>query len=124
RAFLDAMPDGYARAFPPEELAHHHGLLTAGAPTIGGAGAADDRWRCTVVAPDRTGLLAPAAGALALVGIDIDTAAAYLHPDGIALAVFTGRHRFDRLRTDEGRTAATATLAEALAGAIALDAQL
>ena len=35
------------------------------------------RWRCTVVAPDRTGLLATAAGALALVGFDIDTAAAY-----------------------------------------------
>ncbi len=124
RAFLDAMPEGYARAFPPEELAHHRGLLTAGTPAIEWTALDEGRWRCTVVAPDRTGLLATAAGALALVGIDIDTAAAYLHPDGIALEVFTGRDRFDRLRADERRTAATATIADALAGTVALDEQL
>ncbi len=124
RAFLDAMPDGYARAFPPDQLAHHHGLVSAGAPVTEWSALDDDRWRCTVVAPDRTGLLATAAGALALVGIDIDTAAAYVHPDGIALEVFTGRDRFGRLATPEGRTAATTTVADALAGRVALDEQL
>ena len=52
---------------------------------------------CTVVAPDRTGLLATVAGALALFGFDIEAAAAYSHPDGVALEVFTGVDRFDRL---------------------------
>ena len=61
----------------------------------------DGRWRCTLVAPDRTGLLATAAGALALVGFDIDTAAAYGHADGLALEVFTGRDRFERFATPE-----------------------
>jgi [protein-PII] uridylyltransferase len=84
----------------------------------------DERWCCTLVAPDRTGLLATAAGALALVGFDIDTAAAYLHPNGLALEGFTGRDRFERLSTAGGRATATATVVDALAGAVALDEQL
>jgi [protein-PII] uridylyltransferase len=123
-AHLDAMPDGYARAFSAEELAHHRALLAEAATTVEWTRLADDRWRCTLVAPDRTGLLATAAGALALVGFDIDTAAAHLHENGCALEVFTGRDRFDRLSTHEGREAATATLTDALAGRVALDSQL
>src|SRR5215207_4972618 len=124
REYLDAMPAGYARAFAPEELARHHALLTAGAQTVEWRALDDARWRCTLVATDRTGLLATAAGALALVGFDIDTATAYLHPDGLALEVFTGRDRFERLSTTEGRTAATATVVDALGGEVALDERL
>src|SRR5262249_6012025 len=76
--YLDAMPDGYARAFPSVELARHHGLLTAGVEAVEWDALPDERWRCTLVAQDRTGLLATAAGALALVGFDIDTATAHL----------------------------------------------
>jgi [protein-PII] uridylyltransferase len=123
-AFLDAMPDGYARAFAPEQLAHHHALFRAGAPTLEWLRLDDGRWRCTLVERDRTGLLATAAGALALVGFDIDTATAYGHPSGLALEVFTGRDHFDRLSTPEGRTAATTTVGDAIAGRLPLDEQL
>jgi [protein-PII] uridylyltransferase len=122
--FLDAMPDGYARAFPVEHLAHHQALLTTGTPAVVWEALDEGRWRCTLVAPDRTGLLATAAGALALVGFDIDTATAYSHSSGVALEVFTGRDHFDRLETPEGRIAATETVTEALAGRVALDQQL
>lgn len=118
--YLDAMPDGYGRAFPAESLAHHRALVTTGTPAVVWE-ALDDRWRCTLVAPDRTGLLATAAGALALVGFDIDTATAYSHARGVALEVFTGRDHFDRLGTAEGRVAATETITDALAGRIPLD---
>ena len=92
------MPDAYARAFPPDELARHQSCSWARRHR----GRVESRsttgaWRCTLVEPDRTGLLATAAGALALVGFDIDTAAAYGHPGGLALEVFTGRDRFGRL---------------------------
>jgi [protein-PII] uridylyltransferase len=121
RAFLDAMPDAYARAFTGAELAHHHALLTARESSVDWAPLDDERWRCTVVAVDRTGLLATAAGALALVGLDIDTAAAYGHPNGWALEVFTGRDRFGRLTTADGRARATATVADAIAGGATID---
>src|SRR5205085_11147263 len=87
----------------------------------------DGRWRCTIVAPDRTGPLATAAGGLALVGFDIDAAAAYGHPAGLALEVFTGRDRVERFTTPDGRAAATTAVTDALAGAsmtAALDHQL
>jgi [protein-PII] uridylyltransferase len=124
RAFLDTMPDGYARAFPAEAMARHHALLTAGVEAVEWDALDGERWRCTLVAPDRTGLLATAAGALALVGFDIDTATAHVHPGGIALEVFTGRDRFDRLGPPERRASATATVVDALAGRVALDEQL
>jgi [protein-PII] uridylyltransferase len=126
RAFLDAMPDSYARAFPVDDLAHHRELVGAAtdAPTVEWRDLDDGRWRCTLVARDRTGLLATVAGALALVGFDIDTAAAYLHRDGLALEVFTGRDRFDRLSIADGRAAATRTVTDALVDDVALDEQL
>jgi [protein-PII] uridylyltransferase len=122
--YLDAMPASYARAFPVDELARHHALLLAGDLVVEWRPRGDHRWSCTIVAPDRTGLLATAAGALALVGLDIDAASAHGHPGGAALEVFTGHDRFERLATDEGRVAATATITGALAGALDLDEQL
>ena len=115
----------YATRVPDAtELAHHRALLGTG-----DAGGRVDRarrrpLRCTVVEPDRTGLLATAAGALALVGFDIDAAAAYSHPDGIALEMFTGHDRFGRLASPADRDGATATITAALDGELALDEQL
>jgi [protein-PII] uridylyltransferase len=84
----------------------------------------DGRLRCTVVAPDRTGLLATVAGSLSLVGFDIEAASGYTHHDGMALEVFGGRDRFDRLRDAEGREQFAATLGGALAGDFALEDRL
>jgi [protein-PII] uridylyltransferase len=123
-AYLAAMPGAYARAFSPEELARHHALVTAGDPTVEWGQLDDGRWRCTLLEPDRTGLLATAAGALALVGFDIDAAVAYSHPNGSALEVFTGRDRFDRLVEAGGRERATATISDAIEGRVSLDEQL
>src|SRR5262249_24337169 len=89
RSLLAGMPESYLRAFPPDELAHHHELFSARSSVVEWVELEDGRWRCTIVAPDRTGLLATAAGALALVGFDIDAASAYGY-DGLALEVFTG----------------------------------
>jgi [protein-PII] uridylyltransferase len=69
-------------------------------------------------------LLARAAGALALVGLDIESAAAFGHPDGLALEVFVARDQFDRLTTTEGRNEATTTISKALHGGLPLEEQL
>jgi [protein-PII] uridylyltransferase len=119
--FLDVMPDAYARAFTPAELARHRALLNSGDSVVEWAPLDDERWRCTLVAVDRTGLLATAAGALALVGLDIDTAAAYGHPSGLAVEVFTGRDRFGRLATADGRVRAATTVTDAITGAATID---
>jgi [protein-PII] uridylyltransferase len=105
-------------------MARHHALVAAGVEAVEWDALDDGRWRCTVVAPDRTGLLATVAGALALVAFDIDTATAHLHRTGLALEVFTGRDRFERLSTTDGRTSATATVTGALAGQVAVDEKL
>ncbi len=121
---LSAMPPAYASGFVPEEMARHRALLAARERALDWTALPDGRLRCTLVAADRTGLLATAAAALALVGFDIDTAAAFSHPDGMALEVFTGTDRFGRLASDEERTTAAATIDAALDGGTDLDEQL
>ena len=77
------------------------------------------------MAPDRTGLLATAAAALALVGFDIESAVVASHPSGYALEVFTGHDRFGRLASPDDRARARpTTLRAALDGTVALDEQL
>jgi [protein-PII] uridylyltransferase len=80
--------------------------------------------QCTVVAPDRTGLLATVASTLALVGFDIASASAYSHPGGMAVEVFTGGDRFGRLASADERERARATLEAALGGELDLDDKL
>jgi [protein-PII] uridylyltransferase len=84
----------------------------------------DGRLRAVVVEPDRTGLLATAAAALALVGFDIESAAAHSHPSGMALEIFSGVDTFGRLATPDDRARATATITAALDGELALDEEL
>ncbi|HEX6310326.1 MAG TPA: [protein-PII] uridylyltransferase [Acidimicrobiia bacterium] len=123
-SYLDAMPPAYTAAFDPEVAAHHRQLLLAGRLAVEWGEHADGRYECTVVAPDRTGLLATVAGVLALVGFDIQAAAGYSHRDGMALEVFTGVDRFGRLGDDDGRQAVERSLADALRGALPLEDQL
>jgi [protein-PII] uridylyltransferase len=77
--------------------------------------------QCTIAAADRPGLLATVAGALALAGLDIESAVAYTHHDGMALEVLTGIDRFDRLSDAAGRDKASELLVGALAGELPLD---
>jgi [protein-PII] uridylyltransferase len=118
------MPDAYAAAVEPATQAHHHALLEACRISVEWRDLADGLVECTVVAPDRTGLLATVAGALALCGLDIRDAACFSHRDGMALEVFTGTDRFGRLAAADGRARAAAMLADALGGRLALDARL
>lgn len=123
-AFLDAMPPGYVTAFPVEQIVRHRELLAVGdrtSPTVEWESLDDDRLRCTVVAPDRTGLLAIVAGTLALAGFDIASATGYTHRDGIALEVYTGVDRFGRLGGEAARAAFLVDLEAALRGDLALD---
>jgi [protein-PII] uridylyltransferase len=118
------MPPAYARAFSADELAYHRELFARATRVVDWSELPDDRLRAVMVEPDRTGLLATASAALALVGFDIETAVAHSHRDGIALEVFTGHDRFGRLSTDEDRERATAIISAAFDGELALDEQL
>jgi len=123
-AFLDAMPPAYVTAFPVEQLARHRELVTAidrASTTVEWETLDDGRLRCTVVAPDRTGLLALVAGTLALAGFDIAAATGYTHHDGLALEVYTGVDRFGRLAGDAARAEFLVSLEAALRGELALD---
>ena len=123
-AYLDAMPPAYAETCSPEEMARHHELITTRVRALDWSLLPDGRVRCTLVEPDRTGLLATAAGALALVGFDIDAAAAFSHSDGMALEVFTGSDHFGRLASDDERAGAAVTIGASLDGDVDLDEKL
>ena len=122
--YLDAMPPAYTTAFPAEVLARHRELIAQGELAVEWAELDNDRLRCTVVAPDRTGLLATVAASLSLVGFDIEAAIGYTHHDGMALEVFTGTDRFDRLADAAGRDRFTTTLEGALSGELEIEEQL
>jgi [protein-PII] uridylyltransferase len=123
-AFLDAMPPAYAVSFSPELLAHHRTLLEGTGLVVEWSELSDGRRECTVVAPDRPGLLATVAGVLALAGFDIRDAAGYSHRTGTAIEVFTGVDHFGRLAEDAERARVATTLDEALRGTLALDERL
>ena len=123
--YLDGMPVGYGAAFPPAVLAHHRELVLAGDLAVEwSVPVPGEHLGCTVVAPDRTGLLATVAGTLALLGFDIAAASAYSHRGGMAIEVFSGTDRFGRFESDADRARAYDMLAAALAGTLALDEQL
>ena len=80
----------------------------------------DARLRCTVGAPDRPGLLAGVAGALAIEGFDILSADGQTLADGRAAEIFIGTDRLDRLGDDAGQQRAASTIEEVLAGRISV----
>jgi [protein-PII] uridylyltransferase len=122
--YLGAMPPAYADACSPEEMVHHHELIAARSRALDWTALPEGRLRCTLVEPDRTGLLATAAAALALVGFNIDAASAFSHPDGMALEVFSGTDTFGRLASESDRIAAAATIGAAIDGEVDIDSQL
>jgi [protein-PII] uridylyltransferase len=73
----------------------------------------------TVIAPDRAGLLATLAGALAICGVDVLEAGLFGTADGLALDVFRGTDPFGRLADDDGIRVAK-TIERAMAGEIDL----
>ncbi|HEX5586125.1 MAG TPA: ACT domain-containing protein [Acidimicrobiia bacterium] len=106
-------------------LARHAGLLAARETAVEWEQLDDDMLRCTVVAPDRTGLLATVAGTLALVGLDIGAASVVTEDDGgMAIERFIGQDRFGRLETDAERSDASAAIVAVVSGDVALDEQL
>jgi [protein-PII] uridylyltransferase len=122
--FLDAMPPAYTIAFDADVQVHHRDLLLGGRTAVEWDEAEGGLLQATVVAPDRTGLLATVAGVLALAGYDIRDATGYSHPDGMALEVFSGVDRFDRLAEPAGRADLVGDLQAALAGELPLDERL
>jgi len=121
--YLDAMPASYTTAFPAAVLARHRELIEARELAVEWDEAAVDHrgLRCTVVAPDRTGLLATVAASLSLAGFDITAAAGYTHHDGMALEVFAGIDRFGRLGDAPRRADVAHTIEAALSGDFPLE---
>ena len=73
--FLDSMPSSYALAFPATVMAHHRELMVARDLAVGCQVGDHGDVVVTVVAPDRTGLLATVAGALTCSGLAVGAAA-------------------------------------------------
>ena len=113
---LDAFSPSYAATFSAADMALHRNLLGTGELAVDWAEVGDAMLRITVVAPDRPGLLARVAGALAVLGVDIHDANAFSHRSGLALEVFLGHDRFRRLGESDDRARATEYLAEIVAG--------
>lgn len=107
------IPDGGARR---EMLAEHATLLAGGAPHVEWRSHEDGLWECIVVAPDQRGLLAACGGALASIGFDIRNAGGYSADHGMALEVFVGHDRFDRLSTSEGKRVGQQRIIDAIGG--------
>jgi [protein-PII] uridylyltransferase len=122
--FLDELPPSYAHAFAPGDIVHHVELFAHDEPVVEWTPLDDGALRCTIVDTDRPGLLATAAAALTLAGLDIRDAHAFTRRDGRALEVFTGTDRFTRLEEERGREVATRRLLDALAGASELGDEL
>lgn len=106
-----------------EALGRNESLLEGGILAVSWREDDDGLLECTVVAPDRTGLLATVAGVLALHGFDIRAASAYGADSGMALEVFRGVDAFGRLDA-EGRAAVERDVRAALSGELALRARL
>jgi [protein-PII] uridylyltransferase len=101
-------------------LDRHRELLEDGELAVVWNTRDDGALECTVVAPDRRGLLAAVAGVLTLVGFDIQSAAGFSDPDtNMALEVYRGVDQFGRL-DDAGQRDFVTMLRSALSGALPL----
>ena len=102
----------------------HEAALAAGVLAVEWSEPPEGGLRCTVVAPDRPGLLGAVSAALALAGLDVWSVGAATHGSGMALEVFTGFDRFGRLGDATGRAEATRAVERAFDGDPDLGARL
>lgn len=123
RALL-ALAEGRFPGASDDPFAEHAATIEAGRLHVEWSTGPDRDLRCTVVAPDRPGLLATVASALALAGLDVRSVDAATHPRGMALEVFTGTDRFGRLGDDPARARAARSVEEAVTGDLDLRARL
>ncbi|MSO78859.1 MAG: ACT domain-containing protein [Acidimicrobiia bacterium] len=96
-------------------LARHRELLDRGELAVTWEDRDDGIVGCTVVAPDRTGLLATVTAVLASHGFDIRGASMYGDESGMALEVYRGVDTFGRLDT-AGRHGVDVDIAAAISG--------
>ncbi len=96
-------------------LARHEALLARRELAVTWEDRDDGLVECTVVAPDRTGLLATVTAVLALHGFDIRGASMYGDESGMALEVYRGVDTFGRLDA-AGRRAVDADVNSAITG--------
>ena len=122
--FLDAFPAGYGLTFEAADMARHRELIAVGEPAVDWRDADNGLVQVTVAAPDRPGLLARVASALAVLGVDIRDANAFSHRDGTAIEVFLGEDRFGRLAEPSERQHATELIVEAARDETDLTSQL
>lgn len=117
-AFLDAMPPSYPLAFTPEQMAHHRELLDRGGVEVEWSTGVGDRPVCTVVAPDRPGMLAAVAGVMAAHGLNVQELHAHTRADGMALEVIRVYDQYGRLAKEGGPERVTADVRAALEGEV------
>ena len=98
-ALLDRLPGAYLLACDVDEVVRHEQLLAGAIPVVQCATSERDVV-VTVVAPDRRGLLATLAGALAAAGLDVTEAGLFVTTDGVALDVFRADDPFGRVAED------------------------
>ncbi|MEY4007307.1 MAG: hypothetical protein RLZZ467_327, partial [Gemmatimonadota bacterium] len=107
-----------------DPFAGYEAAIAAGRLAVEWSEPAEGGLRCTVVAPDRPGLLGAVSAALALAGLDVWSVGAATHGSGVALEVFTGVDRFGRLGDAAGRAEATRAIERACDGDPDLGARL
>ncbi|MDQ4005779.1 MAG: HD domain-containing protein, partial [Actinomycetota bacterium] len=125
-AYLDRLPRPYVLAVPPRTAADQYALLVprpgrAEVRTAAVPGERAGTWRLTVVASDRTGLLARIAGSLALSGLTILSAQAFTTGDGTALDLFDVAPAFEGEIDEDRWRAVRHSLRRALEGRISLE---
>lgn len=122
--FLEGLPTEYLDLHDVDAMVQHQAWLAGGGVECDWQQRSDGQWRVSVGAPNRPGLLADIAGALALTGFEVHSALVATHAERYAIDEFSGADAFGRLATPEGRTAATRRIEEAVAGEIDLGAAL
>lgn len=117
-AYLDSMPPSYAPAFTAEQMARHRELLDGGDVAAEWSEGIEQRPVCTVVAPDRPGMLSAVAGVMSLHGLSVQELAAHTRDDGMALEVLRVYDGYGRLAKEGGEEAVIRDVEAALRGAL------
>ncbi|HEX9775283.1 MAG TPA: [protein-PII] uridylyltransferase [Actinomycetota bacterium] len=127
---LAGMPRAYVLAFPAQAMIRHF-ALTAGLLTAEGAvrthrAPTEDPGitELTIVVPDRPGIVARAAGVLALNGVSVVDAQMFTRHDGVALQIFRCTGAFEPLVEAERWDRVERDLERAFLGRLSIDARL